>query len=72
MSSDQTYLDREVKIIAMAKWIEGLRDPFVMKMKIAERWGHAGAMSGMAAEAIRRERIRAQLFPKEAEQCKAS
>jgi hypothetical protein len=69
--SDRSFLDREVKIIAMAKWIEGLRDPFVMKMKIAERWGHAGAMSLLASEAIKREQIRAQLFPKEADRARA-
>jgi hypothetical protein len=55
----------EAKIINMVAWIKGIPDPFDMKMKIAERWGHDDAMSWMGAEAIKREGIRAKLFKKE-------
>lgn len=55
----------EAEVIKMAKSIQGLREPIVMKMRLTEIYGHRRAMGWMGAEAIKREGIRVSLFDKE-------
>lgn len=55
----------EATIIRMVERIKGMNDPFVMKMKLVEGFGHRQAGGWMGEEAIKRELIRAKLFEKE-------
>lgn len=72
MSSEGWFQDPkdEADIVKMGKLIEGMTDTFEMKMKIAGAFCHRRA-TWMADEAIKRERIRAELFAKEPTRARA-
>lgn len=55
----------EAEVIKMGKSIEGLHDPMLMRLKLADIYGHRRALGWMGAEAIKREGVRAKLFDKE-------
>jgi hypothetical protein len=62
-----SYLDREIKIIAMGRLIKGMANPRAMSGMLADRYCYEQVMT-LGREAIRREvEIRAPMFAREIE-----